>query len=202
MSVFTALISSAEISGHSPHPMHAFSLRFLSVFCYYFCCMRCCTCIFCIKFTACLLTPVVSFETESMASDDAFKVPRSRRRLRQINRDISMEATSSWGDESDRESRCGGSESSETASNNFGRLKVMVAAALARISCDFGPSSITKACIGSMETYALYFPKGYGGAPARSLYTIFITHNTLLYNFQRMQLSINSYLHCLCMLNS
>jgi hypothetical protein len=164
--------------------------------------MCCCTCIFCIKFTACLLTPVVSFESESMASDDAFKVPHSRRRLRQINRDISMEATSSWGDESDRESRCGGSESSETASNNFGRLKVMVAAALARISCDFGPSSITKACIGSMETYALYFPKGYGGAPARSLYTIFITHNTLLYNFQRMQLSINSYLHCLCMLNS
>jgi hypothetical protein len=56
----------------------------------------------------------------------------------------------------------GDSGDSEIASNNFGRLKVVAAVALAGISYDFGPSKITKIRIGSMESYAHYFPKGYG----------------------------------------
>jgi hypothetical protein len=34
--------------------------------------------------------------------------------------------------------------------------------ALAGISYDLGPSKISKTRIGSMESYAHYFPKGYG----------------------------------------
>jgi hypothetical protein len=39
-SIFTAPISSARISGHLPHPVFAFSLHLLSVFCCYFCYVR------------------------------------------------------------------------------------------------------------------------------------------------------------------
>jgi hypothetical protein len=44
-------------------------------------------------------------------------------------------------------------------------MKVTTAATLAGSSYDFGPSNITKTRIGSMESYACYFPKGYGRAP-------------------------------------
>jgi hypothetical protein len=56
-----------------------------------------------------------------------------------------------------------------TASDNSGCLKVVAAAATARITYDFGPSGVTKACIGSMENYLRYFPKGYGRAPGTEL---------------------------------
>jgi hypothetical protein len=48
------------------------------------------------------------------------------------------------------------------ASDNSGCLKVAEAVALAEISYDFKPSKIMKTRIGSMESYAHYFPKGYG----------------------------------------
>jgi hypothetical protein len=48
------------------------------------------------------------------------------------------------------------------ASDNSGCLKVAEAVALAGISYDFKPSKIMKTRIGSMESYAHYFPKGYG----------------------------------------
>jgi hypothetical protein len=73
-----------------------------------------------------------------------------------------MEATLLHGAESDHESRSGDSRDSETAFDNFGRLKVLAAAALAGISYDFGLSGVMKARIRSMENYAHYFPKGYG----------------------------------------
>jgi hypothetical protein len=41
MFVFTVPISSAGISGHLPHPVFTFSLHFLFVFCWYFCCVCC-----------------------------------------------------------------------------------------------------------------------------------------------------------------
>jgi hypothetical protein len=41
MFVFTVPISSAGTSGHLPHPVFTFSLRFLFMFCWYFCCVRC-----------------------------------------------------------------------------------------------------------------------------------------------------------------
>jgi hypothetical protein len=72
------------------------------------------------------------------------------------------------GAESDRESRSGDYGDSETASDNSRCLKVAATATLAGISFDFGPSSIIKAHVGSMENYACYFPKGYGRPLAQS----------------------------------
>jgi hypothetical protein len=67
--------------------------------------------------------------------------------------------------DSDHESQSGDSGDIKTASDNSRRLKVAAAAALARISYDFGPSKITKTLIWLMESYAHYFPKGYGWPP-------------------------------------
>jgi hypothetical protein len=68
----------------------------------------------------------------------------------------------SRGVESNSESQSGNFGDSETTSDNSGHLKVAAAAALARISYNIGPSTITKTCIRSMESYARYFPMGYG----------------------------------------
>jgi hypothetical protein len=43
-------------------------------------------------------------------------------------------------------------------------VKVAAAAALARMTYDFGPSGVMKVRIMSMENYACYFPNGYGRA--------------------------------------
>jgi hypothetical protein len=67
---------------------------------------------------------------------------------------------------SNRKSRSGDPGDSETASDNSGRLKVAAAGVLTGFSCDFGPSNIMKIRIGSMESCAHYFPKGYGRPPA------------------------------------
>jgi hypothetical protein len=77
-------------------------------------------------------------------------------------REASTEAASPFGAESDRERKSGDSGGSETASDNSGCMKVAAVAALVGISFNFGQSNITKPHIGSMESYARYFPKGYG----------------------------------------
>jgi hypothetical protein len=71
------------------------------------------------------------------------------------------EAARTCGIESDRESQCDDSGDSETASDNYGRLKVVDVAALVGISYDFGLSIVTKTRLTSMESYTHYFPKGY-----------------------------------------
>jgi hypothetical protein len=82
-------------------------------------------------------------------------------------REVSIEAALSCGIESECESQSDDSEDSETASDNSRRLKVaMAVASLAVISCDFGPSNIPKTNVGSMESYARYFPMGYGQPPS------------------------------------
>jgi hypothetical protein len=80
-------------------------------------------------------------------------------------REALPEAASPPGAESDRESQSGDSGDNETTFDNSRHMKVVVLAALARISYNFGQSNITKTRIGSMESYACYFPKGYGRAP-------------------------------------
>jgi hypothetical protein len=77
-------------------------------------------------------------------------------------KEASIEAASSLGAESNHESQYGDSGHSETPSDNSGHVKVAVVADLVGISYDFGPSNITKSSIRSMESYAQYFPKGYG----------------------------------------
>jgi hypothetical protein len=67
--------------------------------------------------------------------------------------------------DSDCEIQSGDFGDNETTFDNSGHLKVVVAAALAGISYDFGSSKITKSRIGPMESYALYFPKRYGRPP-------------------------------------
>jgi hypothetical protein len=92
-------------------------------------------------------------------------IERQEEYLTDQQKEASTEAASSRGAESDCKSQSGDSGDSETASNNSGCLKVAAAAALVGITYDFGPSSVTKGHVGSMESYARYFPKGYGGAP-------------------------------------
>jgi hypothetical protein len=67
--------------------------------------------------------------------------------------------------EFDRASQSGDSEDSETASDNFTRVKVATVTALSRISYDFGQSNIMRNCLGSMESYDHFFPRGYGWPP-------------------------------------
>jgi hypothetical protein len=52
-----------------------------------------------------------------------------------------------------------------TASDNSVCLRVSAAAALARISYDFGPSTVTMVCLTSLENTDRYFSKGYGRPP-------------------------------------
>jgi predicted hydrocarbon binding protein len=44
-------------------------------------------------------------------------------------------------------------------------MKIGAEAALVGISYDFGQSTVTKAHIASLESFACYFPKGYGQSP-------------------------------------
>jgi hypothetical protein len=81
-------------------------------------------------------------------------------------REASTKAASSHGAESDCESKSSDSGDSEAASDKFGHLKVMAAAALAGISYNFGLSNIKKTHVGSMESYTHYFPEGYGQPPS------------------------------------
>jgi hypothetical protein len=124
-----------------------------------------------IKFSAHPKTRVVSSEFESIASDETPEISMQRkeasteqrgRSLADRQMEASTEAASPLGVESDRESQSMDFGDSETASDNSGRVKVVATVALAGISYNFGLSSITKTCIGSMESYARYFPKGYG----------------------------------------
>jgi hypothetical protein len=78
----------------------------------------------------------------------------------------STEVVSEQDVESDRGSQSGDSSDSEIASNNSTCLKVVVAAALAGISYYFGPSTITKARLGSLENNAHDFLKGYRRPPS------------------------------------
>jgi hypothetical protein len=127
-----------------------------------------------IKFTAHTKTLVVSSEFESIASDKTLDISTQSKEasteqreesLADQQREASTKAGSSHGVESVRESQSGDSGDSETASDNSGRLKVVAAVALAGISYDFGLSNIMNTHVESMESYARYFPKGYGRPP-------------------------------------
>jgi hypothetical protein len=78
----------------------------------------------------------------------------------------STEAISEQDVETDRESQSSDFGDSETASDNSVRLKVAAAAALAGISYDFGPSTIMKAHLRSLENNTHYFSKGYERPPS------------------------------------
>jgi hypothetical protein len=77
----------------------------------------------------------------------------------------SVEDALMHGTESNCESQSGDFRDSKTASDNSRRLKVAAAATLARISYNFGQSTVRKTCLTSMESYAHYFPKGYRRPP-------------------------------------
>jgi hypothetical protein len=131
-----------------------------------------------IKFTVRPKIHVVSSKPESMALDEVPKISAQQldASMQQVEKSQSdqqkgalTETSSLCSADSDRESRSGDSGDSETASDNFGCLIVSVVAALAGISYDFGPSKVTKTRIGSIGSYARYFPKVYGRPLARSL---------------------------------
>jgi hypothetical protein len=75
------------------------------------------------------------------------------------------EAASEQDAESDCESQSSDSSCNETASDNSRHVKVVAIATLARISYDFGQSTITKAHLGSLENNVRYFPKRYDRPP-------------------------------------
>jgi hypothetical protein len=105
-----------------------------------------------------------------MVSDDVPKVSTEQRETSDEQPKESLaggqtEAVSKQDVESDCESRSGDSSDSDTASDNSAHLKVVATAALVGISYEFGPSTITKARLASLENNAHYFLKGYGHPP-------------------------------------
>jgi hypothetical protein len=127
-----------------------------------------------IKFTARPRTPVVSPKFAPMASNDVLEVSTKQRETSANHLEESLtgrqmvastEAISEQDVETDRESQSSDFGDSETASDNSVRLKVAATAALAGISYDFGPSTIMKARLGSLENNTHYFPKGYERPP-------------------------------------
>jgi hypothetical protein len=106
--------------------------------------------------------PASSYEVaEASTPQQEASTEQQEESLTDQQRGASTEAGSPCSAEIDRERQSGDSGDSETASNNSGHLKVSMVAALAGISYNFGPSKIMKTCIGSMESYARYFLKGY-----------------------------------------
>jgi hypothetical protein len=127
-----------------------------------------------IKFIDCPRIPVVSSEPESMALDEMLEASaqqledstqQAEKTLTDQEKGALTETGSPRDTDSDHERRSSKFGDNETTSNNIGHLKVTAAAALAGICYDFGPLKITKTRIGSMESYADYFPKGYGRPP-------------------------------------
>jgi hypothetical protein len=127
-----------------------------------------------IKFTACPRTSVVSPKFVPMASKDAAKVSmeRSETSAKQPEESladeqmvISMEVASEQGPGFDQENQSKGSSDSETTSHNCEHIKIGAATTLAGISYDFGQSTIMKAHLASLESFAHYFPCGYGRLP-------------------------------------
>jgi hypothetical protein len=128
-----------------------------------------------IKFTTARpRTRVVSPKFGSIASDEVLKAfaeykETSTEQLEEYQGGqqavISTKAASEQGAGFDQGNQSKGFSSDETTSDNGVRVKIGVEAALAGIRYDFGQSAITKACIASLESFARYFPKGYGRAP-------------------------------------
>jgi hypothetical protein len=123
-----------------------------------------------IKFTARPRNPIVPPKFGLMASEEALEASAKHKATstEQLEESeggqqvvISTEATLEQGAGSNQENQSEGSSTSETTFDNGGRVKIGAEAALAGVSYDFGQSTITKAHIASLESFAHYFPKGY-----------------------------------------
>jgi hypothetical protein len=123
-----------------------------------------------IKFTARPRNPIVPPKFGSMALEEALEASAKHKATstEQLEESeggqqvvISTEATLEQGAGSNQENQSEGSSTSETTFDNGGRVKIGAEAALAGVSYDFGQSTITKAHIASLESFAHYFPKGY-----------------------------------------
>jgi hypothetical protein len=75
------------------------------------------------------------------------------------------EAVSEQGVGSDGENSSDGSGGSENASNSGGHMKIEAEAALADVSYDFGQSTVAKASVIALKSFALYFLKGFARPP-------------------------------------
>jgi hypothetical protein len=127
-----------------------------------------------IKFTACPRSPVVSPKFGSMASDRALEDSAEQRETstEQLEQSLggqqmvaSVESSSSHEAAFDHESQSRDFEDSKTGSDTSMRLKVAATAALARITYDFGQSTMMKTHLGSLQNHGQFFPKGYGRPP-------------------------------------
>jgi hypothetical protein len=119
-----------------------------------------------IKFTSRPRTSIVSSKFASMALDNAPEVSTEQREISfeqpkdsLVNQRMiaSTESASEQGAESNWASQSSGSSNDETASDEGEHVKVGAAAALAGISYDFGPSTLTRIRIGSLESYEGFF---------------------------------------------
>jgi hypothetical protein len=82
-----------------------------------------------------------------------------------------------------QDAESGGSSGSETASDNSAHLKVSAMAALAGIIYDFGPLTIMKARLASLEIPATIFLKVCASRPSRYVSVINDNHLVSLMNF-------------------
>jgi hypothetical protein len=78
---------------------------------------------------------------------------------------VSAEAASEQCVGSDGENPSDGSNDSENTSDSGGHVKIGAEAALASMSYDFGQSTMMKAHVTSLESFARYFLKGFSRPP-------------------------------------
>jgi hypothetical protein len=95
-----------------------------------------------------------------MASGDEMEVPSQRREVLP-----NISSSRSPADSRECKSRSGGSGDTTSDSNESSRTKVAVVTATTGITYDFRLSAVGKERITSLETYALYFSRGYCRAP-------------------------------------
>jgi hypothetical protein len=131
-----------------------------------------------IKFTARPRSPVVSPKFGLMAWDRALEDSAEQRETstEQLEQSLwgqqmvaSVESSSSHEAAFDHESQSRDFEDSKTGSDTSMRLKVAATAALARITYDFGQSTMMKTHLGSLQNHGQFFPRDMVDLLARSL---------------------------------
>jgi hypothetical protein len=119
-----------------------------------------CSCMVRVKFTARPRTRVVSPKFSPMASGDAPEISVEQRETspdQPTESLVGQQMVSSTEAALRHDAESGGSGGSETASDNSAHLKVSATAALAGIIYDFGPLTIMKARLASLEIPAIIF---------------------------------------------
>jgi hypothetical protein len=128
----------------------------------------------CIMFFACPCVPAISSSPSPMASEDVGIVSTKHKESSMEWLDValvdqepmaSIVVTSEQDARSDESDAPENSGDSGNASDNGGRVKIGVEAALAGMSFDFGWSKVMRSCVLGLESSSRFFPQGFARPP-------------------------------------